>query len=1091
MIKYFLVAFLVFSASICMAAPEDAKFASFERDVDMPFVSAGGAVVSRVEKNAADGRFSLMLSIKGSPTDSWPGLSFSPTNDADWFAYHALKMDVFVEGTKPVTLGARLDTKGGNEFLYSLPALQPGWNRNWTIPINDVRETVDLHRVTSLWLGASAPREDATVYIDNVRLGPFEFGFKKVVHLEIYPGIKPNKDETKRGFMAFSSSYSSLVFPNSKPKSRISSASLFLAQGEKEPLVFNIHALKDLNNISASVSTFIGPKNAQIKPADWDIRVVRHRDKREFYGIDSYITDVPTYISIPGATEKLNTGKTATFWLTLTAPVNARPGVYKGSISLASGASIQKIPVSVRILPFKLPELIGDLHGMYYYPSGKGLTTKEQIRFDMADMRVHGMTSMGLCSGVDAPSYKVEGETVKFDFKGDTAFEFIMDAYRDMGFKEAIVMLADTGQTAAAVHPYASESYAKTYTSFWTGLDKICKAKGWKPMYIQPDDEVGWRTDADRERNTYLLGLLKKAGLMTEVDGPSDNYFNNVAGPLSDIWNYNGILAPPDIIEKAQRSGKLVVYYNFECGGWTPEAHRWGRGLFNWKHNLRGSFNWTYRGGSGSYFDDQDAKIADFVHYYPPHEGDPGGPSTGWEGSREGIDDRKYIRLLESLIKAAPGYGKRAASEAKRISANLKQIKAQLTNHPDGRADIIVWEKKIQPADALKLGYIKKIDPDVAWYYAGELKLPNNLPIAASDDIRWVVASSSVKLLNLMGKAAPLPGDTSFEPVAVNERLVSIRKTGRTGASGVSRPVTKLPVLKTAPILDGEADNDPGWKDAAAVNLTLSNGTGMPTGPTKVKFGIYGSILYVCFICSEDRPDDIVARIRNQGGSVSEDDCVEVFIDPKRSEKTYYQVLANSLGTTQQIGPGGSDWKSDVRAAGKVEKANRRWICELAIPVDELKMGPSIGLNFARERRPINVFELQSWAVTGGSFGKADMFGIATLSGKMQKGVIQQVKPELNVRFDSPIMSINNRYAHVVFEPVMNDTDFANANITLQLKGQNKSFQFTIKPPLKDRMQATIDVGDLPSGDYSVNATLQLSGKALAKWKGTLLRISR
>jgi len=1092
MLKSLLIMLLALCSSLCLAATGDVRFASFENDTDMQFTGSN-VEVSRVERNASDGKFSLMMPIKGSATDSWPGLVYTPKDGADWSAYQTMKMDVFVDGTKSVNLGVRLDTKQGTGWLYSLQTLQPGWNRNWTIPINDVRDTADLHHITTMWLGESCPREDATVYFDNVRLGPFEFGFKKIIHLETFSGIKANAEETKQGFMLFSTPYGSLVFPNTKPRNRISSASIFLAQGEKEPLVINLQALKDLDNITAAVSTLKGPNGTEIVPSNWDVRIVRHKDKRENYQVDSYIVDIPTYLTVPDSPEKLASGKTASFWLTMTAPAKAQPGVYKGSVDIIADGVIRKIPLSVRVLPFMLPELSGDLHGVYYRTFGKGMATRDQITFDLADMRAHGMNSLGLCIGVDASSYKVDGETVTFDFKGDTSFEYIMDAYKDLGFPESIVMLADTGQEAAHKHPYASESYARTYTNFWVGLDKACKSKGWKSMYIQPEDEVGWRTAADRERNTYLLGLLKKAGLMTEVDGPSDAYFNNEAGPLSDVWNYNGIIGPEDVVTKALKGGKLITVYNFDSSGFTPEVQRWARGLFNWKHGLRGSFNWEYRGGNGSIFDDQDAQLGDWVHYYPPYEGKPGGPSTGWEGSREGIDDRKYISLLEFLIRIAPSLGKQATECAKQASATLAQLKNQLTSHPDSTTNRIVWENKIQPADALKLGYIKEIDPEVAWYYAGDLKLPNGLPLATYNNIRWLIASETVKLLSVMSKASPLPKPAAGKPIVVKNRIVKIEKSDGKGAWGAykaGRPTVIVPVLDAVPVLDGIVD-DAGWKKAAKVSLTLSNGTGKPLGATDVMFGIHGSILYVAFICSEDRANDIVAKVLDHGGPVWEDDCVEVFIDSKRSGSSFHQVVANSLGTTYQIGPEGAEWTADIKAAGKVDIANRKWICEIAIPLDDMKIGPSIGLNFARERRPLNILELSSWAVTGDTFRKPELFGIATLPGNVQGAVNERIRPELKVKFDQPVTETHSRLVNIDVEPVLDDTDLAKAHIVVKFAGNGKSFQTDLGQPLTDHMRVTIDVGDLPAGNYAVKALLNVADKTLANWQGVLLRTTR
>ncbi len=1084
MTRWILVLITAFIYSCCYASKADVKFDSFDSDGSM--FGPAATNIQRVKEYASDGDYSMMVPIKGSDKDSWPGLFLSLKEKADWSDYNAMKMDVYLEGNETIKLTARLDTTGGIAWL-SPADLQPGWNRNWTIPISGAGDTTNIKQVTGMWLGYSCPRKDYYLYFDNVRLGGVDC--RKVVHLDDTVCISPNAVEKSSGFQLFSRPYSSFIFPNTKPTNRLSQIRLFAAIGEFEPVTVSIHSLRKLDGLSVAISKLSGPGGVAISQKDWDVRVVRYMDKRENYQVDSYVADTPTYIEIPAASEKLEANTTATFWLTLKVPQSAKPGIYKGSVTITSDNGKQKVPITVRVLPFKLPELKDNLQGIYYNAGGGWLPAKEQVKFDLNDMRDHGMTSIGLCTGIDSTSYKVSGTQVAFDFKGNTAFEYIMDTTRDLGFPAPLITICDNGQWADT-QEYASPAYAEMYINFWKGIYQAGNAKGWNPIYIQPEDEVGWRTQADRDRNTYLLGLLKKAGLKTEVDGPSDGYFNTIAGPLSDIWNYCGTLGPDDTVKQAQAEGKIVTVYNFDCGGFTPEVQRWARGLFNWKHNLKGSYNWMYRGGNGSIFDDQDAIIGDWVHYYPSRPGHPGGPTMGWEASREGIDDLKYIRLLESLINTAshkPGKPAKAAKIAHTVLMNIKNL---LSSHPDSTANRVEWARKLDPEAALKEKLISKIDPEVNWYYTGDLKYSSGIPLQSYDTIRWSIAEQCVNLLNAMGKTGPLPPVDKPKSGKVKKRI-SVGKTNNSGSQETStRPIVKVPTLNSAPTLDGAVETDPGWKNAKRVSLTLSSGLGKPQQATEAMFGLIGSNMYISFICHEDRIDDIVAKEMVDSDNVWQDDCVEVFIDPKHTEKTFYQVVANSRGAVYRKAPDGFDWKTDIKAVGKVEKDNRRWIVEMCISLRDVDLGNRIGLNFCRERRPLNIYELSSWAVTGRTFRIPERFGIGILSGDTGNvAKVDNVKPEISLDLTPPVSNIFEKTIGLTCKLILSDSDLLDSKISLSISGNGKLINEQILPPLANIMPVTLDISDLPAGNYAIKATLVKSGKRLAGWEGMLVRV--
>ena len=637
--------------------------ASFESDADQPF-AASGARLRRVAEHATAGQSALEVVFPGSEKDSWPGIILRPGANRDWSQRDLLVFDAFLAGTEPVRLGVRLDSDGA-EGAFDAIDLRPGLQRGVKVSLKGFSATANLKVVKQLLLYVGKPRQDITVWLDNVRWDTAAAQLARIVHVETRPTPAPTVDQVKCGFMLFARSYLAMVFPDDRPTGPISRLELVAARGEREPVSLSVYALHDLA-ATISISNLAGPHGAKLPATAWDIRRVECLAKRLGYSSDQYVTDVPSYLAPADGLTAIGADRTRTFQLTLAAPPDAVPGVYVGRVTVQAGDLAQAVPLRVRILPYNLPEPTGLLYGEYYRKFGRYTQTAEDFRRDLADMRAQGMTSLGLCVGIDPKSYTVSGDQVTFHWTGDTAFEWIMQAYVEQGFPAPVVMLSDSGQEAAAAgggEP-GQARYDAAYLHFHQALAAALKAKGWPELYIQPVDEASWQSVADQQRNLHLLGLLHRNGIKTEVDGPPDKYLHELAGPLSDIWTCNGRIGPQEVVDAARAAGRLVTNYNNDVESWTPEADRWAYGLFNWCHGLNGGFNWAYRTGSRDLYNNLDAESGDWVHNFPPEPGRPGGPSTGWEGAREGVTDRRYLRLLESLLAKAPAGEAKAAAEA-------------------------------------------------------------------------------------------------------------------------------------------------------------------------------------------------------------------------------------------------------------------------------------------------------------------------------------------------------------------------------------------------------------------------------------------
>jgi hypothetical protein len=402
------------------------RVASFESDADNPFHASGGAVVQRVEGQASEGRCSLRVEIKGSATDTWPGILL-PAAGGDWSQREILELDIFLEGDKPAQLSTRFDAEGCDP-IFGGAALKPGWNKGWSVNLKALRAQSDLSRAKGLLLYVRMPREDIVLHVDAVRWGSFQGRYKRLEYVETRARPEPAEEERARGFIAWGHSPLESVFQVNRPQGRLEHLRLFLAREEIEPVALSVYALQDLPEVTVSMSALRGPGGAVIPATAAEVRDMRYLDKRVTYSSDQYIHAFPAYLAAHTKPIAIGADRSQTFQVILRGPAEAAPGIYAGVVTIRAGDQRQEVPVSALLLPWRLPEAEGLLYGEYYRLAGRTDDPRERIRADLAEMRRQGMTSVGLCFGVDPSRYARDGETFTFQFRGGTPFDDFMEA---------------------------------------------------------------------------------------------------------------------------------------------------------------------------------------------------------------------------------------------------------------------------------------------------------------------------------------------------------------------------------------------------------------------------------------------------------------------------------------------------------------------------------------------------------------------------------------------------------------------------------------------------------------------------------------
>jgi hypothetical protein len=101
-------------------------------------------------------------------------------------------------------------------------------------------------------------------------------------------------------------------------------------------------------------------------------------------------------------------------------------------------------------------------------------------------------------------------------------------------------------------------------------------------------------------------------------------------------------------------------------------AARLRMGLGPWRDHRDGIFVWAYNwSGGGHSWNDFDSSRMDWMLSYRNLD-DTFLPTPAWEGIREGIEDRRYLRTLNRMINAAPA-GSTPALEALRFLETIRQ----------------------------------------------------------------------------------------------------------------------------------------------------------------------------------------------------------------------------------------------------------------------------------------------------------------------------------------------------------------------------------------------------------------------------------
>ncbi len=511
---------------------------------------------------------------------------------------------------------------------------------------------------------------------------PVPEGWKELPFIDEAPLPALTEAEKKRSFLLFHRPIVEPVYKATKPRpyERCDEVRGFATLGEFEPLTISIYPADSLKNLRVDISALRNGRHV-IDRSNLDVRLVTYWDMPYPYWITK-----GTYRNVPELLEKVTVNDVAPFvcqryWVTVHVPRDAKPGVYKGHISIRHDGlnKTVEVPVRFKVLGFILKKDPNKHFSAYFgspdreYKGLSGELYERAVNNELQSMLDHGFDM--------TPTMSIFYKDGRITFGEKN--EALLKRMIKMGFKGPIPMdgesvvaplLEETEGISRKPHwrieKLPSDVFYNKLTSLLKTFKKEWDEKGWPDFYLNPVDEV------DPTAKTFGIGVFKAtkaAGIKTYITKSSTSPGAMDYGPYINAW----CSQPYDVpYEKAisgdfeywsypnhnagerknrlimMKGGRMTYGYGFWRSGYTVLIP------WHWRWIVSDDqFNYFGRVAPCGMRMDENGEIV---------------PAIYWECFREGYDDLRYLYTLEQAITERKGSA--GCREIIRESENLLQL---------------------------------------------------------------------------------------------------------------------------------------------------------------------------------------------------------------------------------------------------------------------------------------------------------------------------------------------------------------------------------------------------------------------------------
>ena len=412
---------------------------------------------------------------------------------------------------------------------------------------------------------------------------------------------------------------------NPQPEAMVKTVSCTLARGEYEPIQIGIHAVTGgLKNIRITVQS-----DLQVK--------VYHRIDPDLQRELSTEPESVILMEVPGeiylqrgdVVDNLDKGHSVNFWLQVHAGPKTSPGMHRGKVVIKpAGEAATELDLEVEVRPFSLAApraVFGAYYREDFLPTRFGVWDLED---DLAleiyrDMAAHGQNSVTFFHAGD------------FRTQIPPLNSHMIDTSLPLA-QEAGLTQPDIPCIAVQLSICGDDISQKQMEAAVAWLDSERHQRGWPELMVFGRDEGLYPGIGLRETYAPLRPLPIR--LSTDMSHISPAY---AYGDIHDVWTLHDGLVTPEILAEAKRMGAEVWVYSYQIWRkyYSPVSQRYFAGLHTWAHKFSGNWIWAYAHNRHSQV------------WWKPGSNEPM-PHMGWEARREGVDDYRYLQMVEDLVEA-------------------------------------------------------------------------------------------------------------------------------------------------------------------------------------------------------------------------------------------------------------------------------------------------------------------------------------------------------------------------------------------------------------------------------------------------------
>ncbi len=487
------------------------------------------------------------------------------------------------------------------------------------------------------------------------------------------------------GYVPFVRHWGAQVYPVSVPAGHEidAVATAFAAPGELEPVAFCIRTLgRELSGlrlsagalVSLTSDSFIPPDSVELGIVEYfPVRWGKGSFSRQWRWHPSRIWPLTKFPGNrfcerePTGTLKVPPNTTIRFWVRIHTPADIAPGAYTGSVLLEHWGGTYRLPISFTVLP-------AVLSGRDLPPFGVFIPGPLDS-YACADLAAHGIRSVARWYDPrQLPLRYLEG-SLRPDFRLEDLF---MRTLAEAGIDgPQIIFAAGAGEAkfdsslAAATGDTTGEGAGDLlYARSVQAINQHAAGRGW-PAIVWGilDRALDWNESSAwfRGRSRALDRVMGyRANLASPLLGGRDEAIVEDLAELVNVWLVADDVRPDESMRRGAVWGYTALTQRDSAG-----AAREKIGFGPWRAHRDGMFVWAYNwSGGGHAWNDFDSPRMDWMLSYRTLD-DTFLPTPAWEGVREGIEDRRYIRTLDRLINSATA-GSAAAGEALRFLRTIR-----------------------------------------------------------------------------------------------------------------------------------------------------------------------------------------------------------------------------------------------------------------------------------------------------------------------------------------------------------------------------------------------------------------------------------